>query len=1036
MFKFFVERPKFAVVISILITLIGALAALKSPIGRYPDVAPVTIEVYTWMDGASAEVVAKSVAPVIEQRVNGTPGMEYMKSTNNSDGSYYLQVVFNNSVDPDRAATLVKNRVDLAMPELPSSVINNGVTVEKFTSGMVMAIAVTDETGTADELEINAFSGGQLKEALQRVNGVSKVQIIGEKKYAMRIWTDPVKMNKYRVNIEDVGYAITTQNKIAGAGRIVGDQLEYSLSVDGGLDSKAEFENIVIRNESLSRKILLKDIAEVELGSESYISNAYIDSTSGSLIFIYRTPDANAMDVGKQVKDLISNIDTQYTVKPVYDTTEFVAGAIHTVVETLVLAVGIVSLVTLLFMQSIRLTLITITAIPVSLIGTFALMQASNIDINIISMFGLVMAIGIVVDAAIIVIENTEAKLHEHPEMSVEQAIIEAGQVVVSPIVASALVLLAVFAPTVFMDGMTGIIFGQFGIVLCSSVVVSTVVALTLTPALCALFMKREKKGPIARLLEKVITLKISGFTLLAKGAVRLPIVSIALLGGLLYLTMEQGQQLSQGMLPEEDTNGVFVIASYPAGTTLAVTDEALKSLSDEVMQLDGVKNVIGVSGFNLLTNSPEMNSLMMVATMSPMTERDVSDAQLAEAINGVLASKAESGLFGFAFKPPVIPELGTVNGVSFTLNDSLSRSPIELAEMVDGILEKLNASDDVAMAYTQFNVDKPALKLNLEREALDKYGADYSSVVSGLQAFMGGMYINTFNMNGRNYKVMLQNDPDFRKNQQALENVTFVQHNGRQIPATQVLTVSEIKVPSFIDRFNAIQSVAIDVVPAVSSGNVIALVRNMDLPDGVQVEFTGTALEEIKAGNQVAIVFSLALLICFLVLVAQYESWLIPAVIMLTVPTAVTGIVGGVIWLGGDINMLTQLSAVLLIGMTVRNAILIVEFAKTLREKEGLSIRDSAVEAMRQRARAVFMTAFSFGVGLVPLMLADGVGNGGQQALGFASFGGIVTATFIGCIFASVFFVVIQRLRELGKKKQPKAEKNAVEQLEVATQE
>ena len=447
---------------------------------------------------------------------------------------------------------------------------------------------------------------------------------------------------------------------------------------------------------------------------------------------------------------------------------------------------------------------------------------------------------------------------------------------------------------------------------------------------------------------------------------------------------------------------------------------------------------MIGASGFNLLTNSPEMNSLMMVATMSPMTERDVSDAQLTESINALLATKADSGLFGFAFKPPVIPELGTVNGVSLTLNDSKSRSPLALAEMVGGILEELNASDEVAMAYTQFNVNKPALKLSLDRQALDQYGMDYSSVVSGLQAFMGGMYINTFNMNGRNYKVMLQNDPDYRKNQQALDLVSFSQHNGRRVPATQILSIDEIKVPSFIDRFNAIQSVAIDVIPSASSGDVIALIQNMDLPEGVHAEFTGTALEEIKAGNQVVIVFSLALLICFLVLVAQYESWLIPTVIMLTVPTAVTGIIGGVIWLGGDINMLTQLSAVLLIGMTVRNAILIVEFAKTLREKEGLSIKDSAVEAMRQRARAVFMTAFSFGVGLVPLMLASGVGNGGQQALGYASFGGIVTATFIGCIFACVFFVVIQRLRELGKKKQPKAEKQAqaVEQLEVATQE
>ncbi len=1016
MFEFFVKRPKFAIVLSTLITMIGALAALQSPMGRYPDVSPVTIEVYTWMDGASAEVVAKSVAPVIEQRVNGTPGMEYMKSTSNSDGSYYLQVVFNNQVDPDRAATLVKNRVDLAMPELPSSVVSNGVTVEKFTSGMVMALAVTDKSGDASELEINAFSGGLLKEALQRVSGVSKVQIIGEKKYAMRVWTDPVKMAKYKVNIEDVGYAISAQNKIAGAGRVVGDQLEYSLSVDGGLEEKTAFENIVIRNASLSKTVFLKDIARVELGSESYVANAYVDSGVGSLIFVYRTPDANAMAVGSSIKELISNLNTPFEIEAVYDTTEFVSGAIDTVLETLVLAVIIVSLVTWLFMQSIRLTIISISAIPVSLIGTFALMQACNIDINIISMFGLVMAIGIVVDAAIIVIENTEATLHNNPDITVEQAIIEAGKTVVSPIIASALVLLAVFAPTIFMNGMTGIIFGQFGIVLCSSVLVSTFVALTLTPALCALLMKREQKGMLARSIEKLISFKISGFTSLPKGAVRSPLCSILLLGGLLFMTYQQSEQLSSGMLPEEDTNAVFVIGSFPPGTSLPVTDNAFQALSDEIMQLEGVSNVIGASGFNLLTSSPEMNSLMMVATMPPMTERSVSDAELAEAINELLAK--QQGLYGFAFKPPVIPELGTVNGVSFTITDSLSRTPTELANLVNELLVDINNDDSVSSAYTQFNVDKPSLKLHLNRVGLDSYGADYANVVSGLQAFMGGMYINTFNLGGRNYKVMLQNDPKFTKDKHALSKLNLVQANGRLIPATKVLTMEEITVPSFLDRFNATQSVAIDVMPSQSSGDAINFLQQLDLPEGISIEFTGTALEEIKAGNQAIIVFSLALVICFLVLVAQYESWLIPTVIMLTVPTAVTGIVGGVLWLGGDINILTQLSAVLLIGMTVRNAILIVEFAKSLREKQGLAIREAAIEAMRQRARAVFMTAFSFAVGVIPLMLADGVGNGGQKALGFASFGGIVTATFIGCIFAGVFFVVIQNLRELGKQR------------------
>lgn len=1033
MFKFFVKRPKFAIVISLLITLVGALAAISSPIGRYPDVAPTTVNVYTWMDGASADVVAKSVAPVIEQRVNGVPGMQFMKSTNNSDGTYSLDVVFAAGTDADKATSLVKSRVDLAMPELPSSVVSNGVTVEKYTSGMVLALAVTDPGNEATELEINAFAGGQLKEALQRINGVSKVQIIGEKKYAMRIWTDPRLMSEFSVNIEDIAYAISTQNAIAGAGKVIGDKFEFSLAVDGGLNQIEQFENIVIRNRSLSKRVLLKDVARVELGAENYAANASIDGGTGSLMFIYRTPDANAMAVGSEVKELISNLNTDLQVEAVYDTTEFVAGAIYTVTETLVLAVLIVSLVTLIFLQSLRLTFITVTAIPVSLIGTFAFMSWLNIDINIISMFGLVMAIGIVVDAAIIVIENAEAKLHHDPNLTVEGAIDQALDVVVGPIVASALVLLAVFAPTIFMSGMTGIIFGQFGIVLCSAVIVSTVVALTLTPALCVLIMKRENKGVIARSVEKAINAKITGFTWLTKAFVKLPLASIILLGAGLFLTVTQMNKIPTGMLPEEDTSAVFVVASFPQGTSLEVTNAMYKELNDEVLAIEGVSNVIGASGFNLLTNASEMNSLMMVATMPSMTERDISDAEVAEQINQILATKVEQGLFGFAFKPPVIPELGTVNGVSFVVSDSFGRDPRELAEIVNRILDDVNDHPAIDSAYTQFSVDKPSIKLNLNRDGLDKYGVDYSSVVNGIQTYLGGAYINTFNLFGRNYKVMLQNDAQFRDSADDLELVTFAHPNGRVIPATKVLTIEQIQVASFIDRFNAIQSVSIDAIPTLSSGSAIAAIQNLDLPEGISIEFTGTALEEIKAGNQIVVVFSLALLICFLVLVAQYESWMIPTVIMLTVPTSVIGVTAGVMWLGGDINMLTQLAAVLLIGMTVRNAILIVEFAKELREEQGLPISEAAIEAIRLRARAVFMTAFAFGVGLIPLMISSGVGNGGQHALGYASFGGIVSATFIGCIFAAVFFVVIQSVREYCKKKPVVEATPKIEATEIA---
>ncbi|GAB7220721.1 efflux RND transporter permease subunit [Vibrio comitans] len=1010
MFKFFIKRPKLAIVLSIFISVAGLISAYLSPMGRYPDVAPLTIAVDTWMDGATAEVITKTVAPEIEKQVNGVAGMQYMKSTSGSDGTYSLEVVFDNSTDADNAVTLVQNRVNLALPELPGDVMRNGVKVEKLSNGMLIGLSIQDPSGQATDTQISAFAGGQFKEALQRIPGISKVDVLGEKKYAMRIWLNPNKMRQLSVDVTAIQNAIATQNKISPAGSLVGDLLEYPLTVDGGLINKQQFENIVIRGEALHRKVFLKDVAKVELGAEVYTANAYAGASAGSVVFIYKTPDANAVEIGNAVAELVTSIKSEYQIEYVYDATNFVHGAIDNVLETLLLAVVIVGMVTLIFMQSLRLTFITVTAIPVSLIGTFAFMYALGIDINIISMLGLVMAIGIVVDAAIIVIEATEHELHHNPELAVSEAVGIALDKVVAPIIASALVLLSVFAPTIFMSGMTGIIYSEFGIVLSVSVLVSTVVALSLTPALCALFMKPPKKGFIARQVERVIGFKISAFTGVTSGFVRFPLLSIVLLGIGVWFAIDHGKDLPQGMLPAEDTSAVFVVGGFEPGTALSVTDNHTLEVVDALQKIPGVRNSIAASGFNLLNGNADMSSFLILLNLENIEQRDLSDEQITAEANAILQAM---GIEGFAFKPPVIPELGMVDGVNFVLIDHYARSPIELGKDTQAIIEQLNDKESISLTMTQFAVNKPSIKLNINRHKMLEYGISYAELVDGMQAHFGGQYVNTFNLDGRNYKVMMQNAPEYRLDKKALQNVYINYANGMSQPAAKLFSIEPITVPNFLNRFNGMQSVSIDVLPTGSTGAAIETLQQLELPEGYSIEFTGTAKEEIEAGSQATIILALALLITYLVLVGQYESWLIPAAIMTMVPTAVIGIIAGVELLGSEVTIFTQLAAVLLVGMAVRNAILIVEYAKELREIQGLPVKKAAVEALRLRARAVFMTAFSFAVGLVPLMLSDAIGSGAQQALGWASFGGIVTATFLGCIAACVLFVIFQSIRE-----------------------
>jgi hydrophobe/amphiphile efflux-1 (HAE1) family protein len=1011
--KMFLDRPNLAIVLSILLVIAGLVSLLSLPVGRYPDVAPPTVEVSTFMDGANADIVARVIAPEIERRVNGVEGMEYMKSTSSADGSYTLEIIFGLGQDIDRAVTLVQNRVNRALPELPQSVVREGVTVEKVTSGLVLALSVFDDAGMHTDIDVSDFAGSILLENLQRVPGVSKVWLIGEKRYSMRIWTDPEKMARFKVNVDEIEAAIREQNRIAAAGRIIGDDIEFSITVKGGLDAVEEFENILVRAEPQTRAVRIRDIGRVELGAETYVANAYTDNKDGAIMFIYRTPDANAMDVGAGVKQVLDDIQVPEGMKVsvLYDTTAFIAAALAGVVETLIIAVLIVSLVSLFFLQSWRTTVITVVTIPVSLIGTFAVFNIAGISITIISMFGLILAIGIVVDAAIIVVENIERLAEEEPEVPMKQVIEKALGQVLNPIIASAGVLLAVFAPTVFMGGMTGIIYSEFGIVLSAAVVVSTFVALTLTPAMAVLMMRREHKGPVARTLEQGIHGGVRGFTAAARVLVKAPVAGLLLFALVCYGIYHWGSKIPTGLIPAEDTSIVFIASSFEPGTPLAITDQATQTMVSQLLEIEGVQSVVSAAGVNLITSAAEMSSSLLLASMVPVEQRSITDGEVVDRANEIIAGI--EALEGFAFTPPPIPELGLVDGVDMVLKDLRGVTPEELNLVAQDFIAAASASPAIESVSTQYRVDKPALFVNLDRLKAKQYGLDIGAAIDGLQSYTGGRYINTFNMAGRNYRVMVQNEMELNRSLKDLSDIEVSYANGVSFKLGEMFSAEMVKAPSFITRHNAQQSVAMNAFPTGSTGAAIKAINQVELPEGYTVEYAGITKQEIEAGNAAIIAFGMALLITFLMLVGQYESWAIPTVIILTVPTAIIGIVWGVMGLGGYIDVMTQIAAILLVGMCVRNAILIVEFAKNLREKDGMPIAEAAVEAVRLRTRAVAMTAFSFAFGVVPLMMASGTGKGGQLAIGYASFGGIMTATLLGCLLAPVFFLLIQGLRE-----------------------
>ncbi|WKT59484.1 multidrug efflux RND transporter permease subunit [Microbulbifer thermotolerans] len=1030
---FCIRRPRFAFVISILITLAGLLSMPLLPVAQFPDITPATISVTTSYSGASADVMRDSVAVPIETQVNGVEGMAYMSSTSGNDGSYSLTVTFESGIDDDMAQVNVQNRVQQATPSLPEDVKRNGVTVQKQSNTLLLVVNLFSPNETFDELFLNNYGEVYLKDELARVAGVSSVTIFGTSTYAMRIWLNPDRMASLDVTTSDVINAVQAQNIQVAAGQLGSppirqeQQFQYNIIAQGRLVSAEEFADITIRAKPDGGMVKIKDVARVELGSESYASYGQLDNKPAAVIGIYQLPDANAIEVADGIKAKVAELSQRFPedlkAEILYDTTLFVEASMKEVTETLIIALILVIVVVFIFLQDWRSTLIPAIAIPVSLIGTFALMLALGMTINTITLFALILAIGIVVDDAIVVVENTQRLMGEG--LAPREAALESMREVTGPVIATTLVLLAVFVPVMLMPGLTGKMYQQFAITISMAVIISSINALTLSPALCASVLKAERGGETAGAREtgvfgffnRILHRATNFYMRMVRFWVGIPLLGIASIVGLLLLCYWLFTHVPTGFIPDEDQGTFMLHVQLPDGASLERTGPVVDKVTDILMEEKGMAHVVGVPGYNMLSSSAVSNAAMMFAILKPWEERTAKEDHQFAIMERVQERFAEiPGAQVMTFAIPPLPGIGTVGGFEFVLEDLQGRSASELAQVMYGLLGEANQSPEIAQAFTSFQATTPQLQLILNKDKAHVLGVPLPEVYSTLQTLLGGYYINDFNLYGKVFKVMVQADAQFRDKEEDLAGFYVRANSGGLVPVTSVADIAPMVAPQNITRYNLYNSVTINGAPAPgrSSGEAMKTMEALaaQLPEGYGYEWTGASLQEISSGNMAPILFTLAIVFVYLFLVAQYESWSIPLAVILCVPIAIAGAMFAV-WVTDSINNLyTQIGLVLLIGMAAKSAILITEFASVEREK-GKPIVEAAVSATKLRFRAVLMTALSFILGVVPLLLATGAGAVSRVSLGLAVFGGMTAASIFATLLVPVYYALVQGLRE-----------------------
>ncbi|MUK92642.1 multidrug efflux RND transporter permease subunit [Aliivibrio fischeri] len=1028
--KFFIHRPKFALVISLVMTLMGLIALKVLPIAEYPAISPTVIIVNTVYPGANADVVKKTVAQPLESKINGVEDMIYMSSNIGNDGSYSLRVYFRIGADGDMAQVRVNNLVSQATSTLPPEVKQIGVTVRKKSSDILGVVTLSSPNKTYDSIYLSNYADLNLVERLKRLEGMSDITLLGKKSYSMRIWLNPNKMSTLNLTAKDIISAVKSQNIQVAAGKI-GDmpapdqqQNQYVLQTKGRLTSTDEFANIVIRANKDGSIIRLSDVARLELGAQGYEADGQLNNQPAAVMALYQLPTANALDAMSKVKAAMKEYsktfpdDLEYNIA--YDSTEYVEASIDEVYETLIIAALLVAIVVYVFLQNLRATAIPIIAIPVSIIATFAVMSLMGMTINTISLFGLILAIGIVVDDAIIVVENVERIIHEK-HMKPIPATIEAMKEVTGPVLATTLILLAVFVPVALLPGISGKMFNQFAVTICVSVLISAINALTLSPALCGLILTDKHSEPVAPLRAfnrgfDAVTKKyqfLVGF--MSQRLLVSSVIYIALIGVLGYTFMT----IPTAFVPNEDKGAFMVEMRLPDSASLQRTIPILQDYTRDLLEMDGVEDVVSVSGFSLINMSAIPNAGMLIIKLNNWDERKdpaLHQKALMNKVRQMLNTIPNANALVFA--TPAIRGMGSVDGFNFVLEDNLGRLPQALAQTTQNFVAKINQLPEVARAFSIFRANVPQRFIDVDRDKAISMGIPLNDIFQTLQSQLGGAYISDFNIYGRSFQVKVQAEQEYRDSTDDINNLYVRNNTGKMVSLGTLVKIKPIFGPDSLMNYNLFGSATINGVPApgYSSGDVVKAIEKLaenELPKGYSFEWSGMTYQELEAGNAAPIAFALSLLFTYLFLVAQYESWSIPTAVMMAVPIAILGAMATLFALGQPFDLYVQIGMVILIGMSAKVAILIVEFAKVLREEKGYSIIEAAKEAARLRFRAVQMTAFAFIWGVFPLVIASGAGAESRHSLGFAVFGGMILSTLIGTIFTPVFFVTMQGLRE-----------------------